>query len=65
MFTSVLAIVATVLASVSVILHLIAPKTTNTWDDKVEAIVDEVLQYLGQVTPDGKPAVQTELPLTK
>lgn len=61
MFTTVVAVVAAVLGAASVILHLVAPRTEATWDDKVEAIVDEVLQYLGQVTPEGKPVEDTSL----
>lgn len=51
-----LAIAAAVMSAVSLVLHAIAPRTENTWDDKVEEVVDEVLKYLGQVDDTGKPA---------
>jgi hypothetical protein len=51
-----LAIVAAIMSGASLILHAIAPRTENTWDDKVEEVVDEVLKYLGQVDSNGQPA---------
>jgi len=52
-----LAIAGAVLGAASMLLHVIAPLTTNTVDDSVEDVVDKVLSYLGQHNPaTGAPA---------
>lgn len=55
-----LAIFAAAMSALSLVLHVVAPRTSNTWDDKVEDVVDEVLKYLGQVGTDGKPLPATD-----
>lgn len=54
---TVLAIVGAVLGAASLLLHVIAPRTSNTVDDKVEEFVDEALAMLGSKANDGAPAV--------
>lgn len=44
--TFVLALVAAVLSAVSMVLHIVAPKTTNTVDDKILVAVDEAKDLL-------------------
>ena len=44
--TTVLAVVGAVLGAVSVVLHVVAPRTKNTVDDRLEAIVDAVIARL-------------------
>lgn len=55
MLTTILTIVTAVATAVSLVLHAIAPRTKTLLDDQVEAVVDEVLQYLGQVDQSGTP----------
>ena len=58
MFTTILAVVAAVLGAASLILHAVAPRTSATWDDKLEEFVDEGLALLGSKVNDGAPAVE-------
>jgi phage-related protein len=55
MFSTILTIAVAVGTALSLVLHAIAPKTKTLLDDQVEAVVDEVLQYLGQVDSSGTP----------
>lgn len=60
-----LAVVGAVLGAVSVVLHVVAPRTQTLLDDKVEEIVDEVLKFLGQHDNQGAPTEVTEPVVTK
>lgn len=54
MFTTVVAVAAAFLGAASLILHAVAPRTSITWDDQLEAFVDEALSALhsaGMVPP--------------
>lgn len=53
MLVTVLAIAGAVLGALSIVLHAVAPRTANTYDDRFEEIVDEVLSLLHS---EAKPA---------
>lgn len=55
MFSTILTIAVAVGTALSLVLHAIAPRTKTLLDDQVEVVVDEVLQYLGQVDASGTP----------
>jgi len=55
-----LVIVSAFASGLSLVLHAVAPRTKNTFDDKVEAVVDEVLKYLGQIDDTGNPVESTD-----
>lgn len=59
--TTVLLYVTFGLSLLANFLHFVAPLTDTIWDDKVEDVVDRVLEYLGQhETTTGEPK-DTEL----
>lgn len=45
--TFAMALIAAVLSAAQLILHVVAPKTKNTWDDKAAKFVDGAKEKLG------------------
>lgn len=43
--TFLIALCAAILSAASIVLHVVAPRTKNTWDDKLRDDVDEVLSF--------------------
>lgn len=43
-----LALAAAVLSAASIVLHVVAPKTKSTLDDKIVSYIDEALKKLGK-----------------
>jgi hypothetical protein len=60
----ILALVAAVLGATSLVLHVVAPRTKNTIDDKVRDDIDEVLAFIRGRTPPAAPPADTATKLT-
>lgn len=45
-FTFVIALGGALLGAASLILHVVAPRTKNTWDDALRDDVDEILGFV-------------------
>lgn len=43
-----IALAGAILGAASIILHVVAPRTANKWDDKAADLVDKVKDKLGQ-----------------
>lgn len=64
-FTMFVALAAAVLGAVSTLLHFVAPRTDTKIDDTIEAVVDQVLAYLGQHDPSTGVPKEVEPEMTK